>query len=101
MYSDNCHIEAVTVGDFATEFHTMTDFCLRRHAICRGEFVDNQSTLGKVEAPLDFGQVVGRMMSRILYLILCFERICFGAHREEKYSCKSDCYKTHCTSALF
>lgn len=49
MYSDNCHIEAVTVGDFVTEFHTMTDFCLQRHAICRGEFADNQSTLGKVE----------------------------------------------------
>lgn len=49
MYSDNCHIEAVAVGDLAPEFYTMTGFCLWRHAICRGGFADKQSTLGKVE----------------------------------------------------
>ena len=51
MYCDNCHIEAimVKVGGLTPEFHTMTDFCLRRHAICPGKFADNQSTLGKVE----------------------------------------------------
>lgn len=51
MYCDNCHKEAimVKVGGLAPEIHTMTDFCLRCHAICPGEFADNQSTLGKVE----------------------------------------------------
>ena len=39
----------VTVSDLTPEFHTMTVFCLRHHAICPGKFADNQSTLGKVE----------------------------------------------------
>lgn len=44
----------VKVGGLAPEFHTMTVFCIRHHAICRGkfadnQFADNQSTHGKVE----------------------------------------------------
>ena len=39
----------VKVGGLAPEFHTMTVFCIRHHAICRGKFADNQSTHGKVE----------------------------------------------------